>query len=75
MQMNAGCVYAKESTHLQTVQDLFSEFADIPVNNEDEIEQSWAHFDKGNDRFEVLKWFEESFGYPVDFLLTLEQCS
>lgn len=75
MQMNAGCVYAKESTHLQTVQDLFSEFADIPVNNEDEIEQSRAHFDKGNDRFEVLKWFEESFGYPVDFLLTLEQCS
>ncbi|EGR0468604.1 hypothetical protein FG064_16530 [Vibrio cholerae] len=73
IQMNAGCVYANEHTHFQTVMRLFNEFSAVTVNNEDEIEEDWLTFEKGTDRFGIWKWFEEKFGYPVNTLLTCAQ--
>ncbi len=69
MQMNARCLHASNDTHFETVLNLFSEFSEIQVSNDDEIECNWHTFEKGSCRFEVWKWFEESFGYPVNTLL------
>lgn len=73
IQMNAGCVYANEHTHFQTVMRLLNEFSAVPVNNEDEIKEDWLTFEKGTDRFDIWKWFEEKFGYPVNTLLAYDQ--
>lgn len=38
---------------------LWQQFSEVPVNDDDEIEESFLHFGVGTDRFEVWKWFEE----------------
>lgn len=38
---------------------LWESFAEIPVNNNDEIEREFLGFPVGTDRFEVLAWFDE----------------
>lgn len=42
--------------------ELWDEFSDIPVNDEDEIETNFLHFPAGTDRFDVLSWFESEYG-------------
>ena len=37
---------------------LLKSFSKIPVNDNDEIEEAFLHFDKGTDRFDVLSWLE-----------------
>lgn len=44
---------------LQELRRLWDEFAQVPVNDDDEIERRFLHFDAGTDRFEVWKWFDE----------------
>lgn len=38
---------------------LWFQFSNIPVNDQDEIEESFLHFDVGTDKMDVWKWFEE----------------
>ena len=49
---------------------LWKEFGDIPVTEEDELEENfYTHtgfmFEKGTDKFEVWQWFEEVFFISV----------
>ena len=50
---------------------LWEELGDIPVNEEDELDEVFdpegfdAVFDKGTDKFEVWHWFEETFNISV----------
>ncbi|AMM43581.1 hypothetical protein FDG95_gp410 [Pectobacterium phage vB_PcaM_CBB] len=37
---------------------LWQQFSTVSVNDDDEIEESFLHFEKGTDRLEVWKWFE-----------------
>tara|TARA_R110002051_G_scaffold314371_1_gene391403 strand:- start:2435 stop:2641 length:207 start_codon:yes stop_codon:yes gene_type:complete len=40
---------------------LWDQLREIPVNNHDELEKSFLHFEAGVSKFEVWKWFESEF--------------
>jgi hypothetical protein len=42
-----------------TLRQLWDAFSEIPVNNDDEIEEDFLCFEDGTDRFKVLRWFDE----------------
>lgn len=44
---------------LEELRELWKEFSEVPINNDDEIERGFLHFEKGTDRFEVMAWFDE----------------
>lgn len=37
---------------------LWELFGEVPVNDGDEIQKSFLHFEPGTDRFEIMQWFE-----------------
>jgi PKD repeat protein len=38
---------------------MWNVFNDIPINDNDEIEQEFYYWEKGTDRFAVWHWFDE----------------
>ncbi len=44
-----------------TFDEVWELLTDIPVNNEDEIEEPFLHFDIGDDKFEIWGWIEEKY--------------
>jgi hypothetical protein len=46
---------------MEDFKKLWREFSDIPVNEDDEIEERFLGFEIGTDRFEIWHWFEENF--------------
>lgn len=44
---------------LEELQELWSQLSDIPVNNNDEIEEDFLDFPAGTDKFDVWNWFDE----------------
>lgn len=44
---------------LNTLQQLWQAFEEIPVNNDDEIEMDFLNFPKGTSKFDVWHWFDE----------------
>lgn len=58
---------------IKTARDLWADFSDVPINNDDEIEENFLDFPKGTDRFEILRWFEDTFSVSVhDDLMEVE---
>lgn len=51
-----------------TVEDLWNEF-DVPVDDDECIEDDWYCFKKGTNRVEVWSWFEENFNVSVHELM------
>ncbi len=50
---------------LEKAKELWNDFADIPVNEDDEIETKWHGFEKGTDKLAIWHWFEETFNLSV----------
>ena len=48
-------------TSLKAGIQLWEEFGDIPINDDDEIEEEFLEFEVGTDRFEIWHWFEDTF--------------
>ena len=44
---------------LEELKKLWDELGDIPVNNNDEIEEDFLSFPAGTDKFEIWHWFDE----------------
>lgn len=44
---------------------LWAELGDIPINDNEEIEERFLHFDIGTPRFEIWHWFEDEFNLSV----------
>ena len=44
---------------LKELQELWNELSDIPVNENDEIEEDFPDFPSGTDKFDVWHWFDE----------------
>ena len=44
---------------LEELQELWNQLGDIPVNNDDEIEEDFLDFPVGTDKFEIWHWFDE----------------
>ena len=58
---------------IKTARDLWADFSKVPINNDDEIEENFLDFPKGTDRFEILRWFEDTFSVSVhDDLMEVE---
>lgn len=46
-------------------EETWEKFSNVPINNNDQIEESFLHFEAGSSRFEVWHWFEENFDIRV----------
>ncbi len=44
---------------LQALNSLWDELGDIPVNDHDQIESAFLHFEAGTDKLVIWRWFEE----------------
>lgn len=44
---------------MNELKELWDKLGDIPINEDEEIEEVFLHFDKGTDRYEIWHWFEE----------------
>lgn len=57
-QRDGVCQMSDPATNLRR---LWAEFGDIPINDRDEIEEPFLHFEKGTDRFEIWHWFDDRY--------------
>ena len=48
-----------------SVKWLWAEFGDVPINEDEEIDEDWHIFSKGTDRFEIWHWFEETYDISI----------
>ena len=44
---------------------LWAILGDIPINENEEIEEPFEHFSEGEDRLNIWHWFEETFHLSV----------
>ncbi len=51
------------------LEKMWTEFGDIPINIDDEIELDFYWWEKGTYRFDIWHWFDEKLpnGLVVDF--------
>lgn len=48
-----------DNSKLYTLIELWELFAEVPVNNDDEIEEDFLCFEAGTSRFDIWHWFDE----------------
>lgn len=67
---NNWCDDCEDHTELLTLQELWKRFEEVPINNDDEIEENFLCFDTGDSRFDVWHWFDERCpnGLAVDLM-------
>lgn len=53
------CNNCGQMTVLKTLFELWDDFSDIPINDNDEIEEAFLFFEPGTSRFDVWHWFDE----------------
>lgn len=53
------CKECGEHMQLLTLPELWERFANVPVNNDDEIEENFLSFQAGTSKFDVWHWFDE----------------
>ncbi len=56
---DAWCDDCEEHVDIATLPELWKKFSNIPVNNDDEIEEEFLCFPKGTSKFDVWHWFDE----------------
>ena len=44
---------------LEELKRLWAKLGEIPINEDEEIEKDFLHFEKGTHRMEVWGWFDE----------------
>ena len=49
---------------------MWSDFRDISINNNDEIELDFYYWEKGTDRFDIWQWFDEMYPNGISELTT-----
>lgn len=58
------------STRDRELEELWDEFADVPMNPEtEEMEEPFLHFPAGTNREEIWRWFDERHSKGVAYLL------
>ena len=53
------CKDCQEHVRLLTLEELWDKFSEVPVNNDDEIEEDFLLFDAGTSKFDVWHWFDD----------------
>jgi len=44
---------------LEELENMWEEFSNIPINTDDEILESFYHWEKGTYRFDIWHWFDK----------------
>jgi hypothetical protein len=50
---------------IEEARKLWNILGNIPIDENDEIEEPFLHFEIGTDKFEIWHWFEEKFDLSV----------
>jgi DNA-dependent RNA polymerase auxiliary subunit epsilon len=58
-------IETNQSNQLAKAKLLWAEFANIPIDDEDRIDDQFLDFEKGTDRFEIWHWFEMTFDCSI----------
>ena len=45
--------------NINELRKLWEQFGDVPVNDDDQIEESFLHFPIGSDKMDIWSWFDE----------------
>lgn len=53
----------------EEIRELWQQLGDVPVNEEDEIDEDFDIWEKGTDKFEIWHWFDEKYEQGVYKLL------
>lgn len=59
LEEDCWCGICEEHVELCTLSELWEMFGDIPVNNDDEIEEDFLNFPAGTLKIDVWHWFDE----------------
>ncbi len=51
--------------HLKEAKKLWGELTDIPINDDEEIDEDWREFLKGTPREDIWHWFEKKYNISV----------
>ncbi len=52
---------------------MWNEFGNIPINDSDETEQDFYHWEKGTYRFDIWLWFDEKLPNGLAELVLLKE--
>lgn len=53
------CNCCQAHVRLMLLTELWDKFSEVPVNNDDEIEEDFLCFPAGTDKMDVWHWFDE----------------
>ena len=59
----------REALTAKDYEELWSMFGDVPIDNNDEIEQDFLWFPVGTDRFDIWHWFDKNYPGGVAALM------
>ena len=51
------------------LENLWKSLEDIPMNENEQLEEDWFIFSKGTDKEEIWHWFDEQYSKGVSYLL------
>ena len=55
----------KEKKKNRKAKKLWEELGDIPIDEDECIDEDWRYFDKGTHIYDIWHWFEEEFNLSV----------
>lgn len=53
------CRRCEEHVRLLTLKEMWKCFSEVPINNNDEIEEHFLCFETGTKRFDIWRWFAD----------------
>ena len=51
------------------IKKLWQKLGDIPIDKDENIEETFLHFNIGTNRFEIWHWFEEEYNISITELM------
>lgn len=51
------------------LENLWNSLVDVPMNENEQLEDDWFIFPKGTDKEEIWHWFDEQYSKGVSYLL------
>lgn len=60
---------------IRGIRDYWDQLGDIPINEDEEIEEKYLHFSIGTDRQDIWHWLEDTFNISIgnDLLFLKEE--